>query len=510
MATPSPSDTDKEPDECIAVLPPAAFRPTNSLDRTPPQAIAQPNNAKAPAAPKRKPNPVTLDAGTDKDNSNSNSANAYKEQMAKPKNDESKNSGIAKALALVKSLQPSGRNVEIKKQIIAILEPLVSNTEPEAANKELREQAKQTTSIEADLSEIKATIRTLTGSGNSNQRSWAEPHNSTPTPSTPTIHERVDSIEKTLNEINKTVKALAAPKTWAQAAATNNTARAAATLEQERAKRERLERGSLERAKTTMMLTFRGAGKEGVCPDATSLQAAINKTNAKGVAIRSVQKLPGKMVRVNCDNEESAQKLRHLQWEELVPGITLAMQEYGIVLHGVPIHILDARSMSQDEMREIIQCYNDGINVHRVAPLTKKPRNPGAPTQSIVIYTTSPTEANTAIEGGIHLEWRSEETHEITTTTRPYDAKRYNPQHRLKQCFKCQAYGHVAETCTRKTACGRCAEQHDTRTCQNTEASRCVHCQGDHPAWHHNCPKRQHEHEKLKAFIEAMPTSFQC
>ena len=208
MTTPSPSDTDKEPDECIAVLPPAALRPTNSLDRTPPQAIAQPKNAKVPAAPKRKPNPITLDAA-DKDNSNSNS---YKEQMTKPKNEESMNSGIAKALALAKALQPSGRNIEIKKQIIAILEPLVSNTEPETTNKEPREETKQTTSIEADLSEIKAAIRTLTGSGD-NQRSRTGPHSSTPP--TPTIHERVDSIEKTVNEINKTVKALATSKTWA-------------------------------------------------------------------------------------------------------------------------------------------------------------------------------------------------------------------------------------------------------------------------------------------------------
>jgi len=347
------------------------------------------------------------------------------------------------------------------------------------------------------------------------------PHNSNPPPTNPiplttnmpAIDERVTSIEKAINEINQSIKALTEPKTWAQVVTNRTTGTGTlspTTLEQEKAKRERIERGKIERAKTTVTLTLQNDNENATGnPDMTTLQAAINRTKAKDVTIRNMQKLPGKMVRIVCDDEESAKKLRSLQWENLIPGSALVVQEYGIVIHGVPVRTLDARSMPQEHMREIIQRSNN-INVSRITPLTKKPRNPEAPTQSIVVFTKSAREANNAIEDGICIEWKNVETLELTSRT--YDAKRYNSQHQIRQCFKCQTYGHKAETCTRKAACGRCAEAHDTRKCTQPEGekAKCIHCGNDHPAWHHDCPRRQQEHAKLKTLIETMPTSFQC
>ena len=240
----------------------------------------------------------------------------------------------------------------------------------------------------------------------------------------------------------------------------------------------------------------------------SNLQQAIDKTSAKGTTIRKLQKLLGKLLKIHCDNEDGAQQLQKIDWEKAIaPGVTLASQEYGVVLHGVPINVLDARTASQQDMQELIQKTNNKIEVRRVAPLMKKPRNPCAPTQSIVIFTSSPKEANAVLTSGICLERMNEETHEKEGRT--YDTERYNPQHRIKQCFKCQAYGHKAEACTRTTTCRRCAEEHETRTC-TVEFIKCTHCNGDHPAWHHSCPRRQKEHEKLKALIDTMPTSFPC
>jgi hypothetical protein len=76
-----------------------------------------------------------------------------------------------------------------------------------------------------------------------------------------------------------------------------------------------------------------------------------------------------------------------------------------MVLHSIPTNLLDARTTSQAGMREMIQHANS-ISVQRVAPLPKRPRNPNAPTQSIVIFTNSPKEAYEAIEGGIRIEGR--------------------------------------------------------------------------------------------------------
>jgi len=137
-------------------------------------------------------------------------------------------------------------------------------------------------------------------------------------------------------------------------------------------------------------------------------------------------------------------------------------------------------------MREFIPKTNNNIDVQRVSSLMKKPWNPSAPTQSIVIFPSSAKEANAVLTDGIRLERMNEVTH--LKEGRTYDAERYNPQHQIKQCFKCQAYGHKAEACTRTTTCGRCADEHETRTC-TAEFNKCTHCKGDHPAWHHECPR---------------------
>src|SRR5271156_4440350 len=138
----------------------------------------------------------------------------------------------------------------------------------------------------------------------------------------------------------------------------------------------------------------------------------------------------------------------------------MVLPEYGVVLHGVPKQTINTTSSTQEEMKETIQSTNT-IKVQRISPLTKKPRNPDAPTHSIVIFTRCPKEANDAIIEGIRLDGRYHAT------------KRYNPQNQIKQCFNCQGYGHKAESCTRQTICARCAQEHETKLC-TMETNKCT------------------------------------
>ena len=85
-----------------------------------------------------------------------------------------------------------------------------------------------------------------------------------------------------------------------------------------------------------------------------NLQRAINESNAKGVTIRKLQKLPGKHLKIHCHNEDDAKLLQEIEWEKTLAGVTLAPQEYGIVIDGVPISVLDARMASQEDMQELI------------------------------------------------------------------------------------------------------------------------------------------------------------
>src|SRR5579864_1427913 len=152
------------------------------------------------------------------------------------------------------------------------------------------------------------------------------------------------------------------------------------------AKRERLEQARQERDKTAVTLTFRNASESiyKTLKDmreneyAANLQRLINENNTKSITIRKIQKMPGKYLKIHCYSEDDAKLLQEIKWEKIFAGVTLASEEYGIVLDGVPTSVLDARRASQEDMRELIQRTNN-INVKGVEPLTKTPQNPNAP-----------------------------------------------------------------------------------------------------------------------------------
>ena len=63
-----------------------------------------------------------------------------------------------------------------------------------------------------------------------------------------------------------------------------------------------------------------------------------------------------------------------------------------------------------------------------------------------------------------------------------------NPQ----RCFRCQRYGHVNRTCkSRHEVCPNCGSTDHVNSQENpcTASSKCVNCQGDHPAYSRGCPK---------------------
>ena len=320
-------------------------------------------------------------------------------------------------------------------------------------------------------------------------------------------NDRITSMERDLKEIKEALKSIAtkSPRSYAEAVTSPNKLENTRTqVRLDTAQRERLEQARSERAKAEVTLTFRNASEK-ACTQlrdtsekdyAASLQTTIHGSNAKGVIIRKLQKLPGKLVKIQFANENDAGKLRELDWEKSFEGASIVKQEYGIVLHGVPVEVIDARNATQKQAKELIKSANT-IKIERIAPLTKNPRNPDAPTQSIVIFTGCPKDANDAILDNIRIEGRY------------YQAKRYNPQHQIRQCFRCQGYGHKAVTCTRELACGRCAQEHETKSCTQEE-NKCSHCSGSHPAWHHKCPKHIKEHERLEELIAATPMLFQC
>ena len=79
----------------------------------------------------------------------------------------------------------------------------------------------------------------------------------------------------------------------------------------------------------------------------------------------------------------------------------------------------------------------------------------------------------------------------------------------MRQCFKCQKYGHIGTQCKAPTVCGYCAQGHDTRDCPSKSdrsvPRRCTTCRGEHVAWNHQCPTRREEIAKAKSAYEMRP-----
>lgn len=61
------------------------------------------------------------------------------------------------------------------------------------------------------------------------------------------------------------------------------------------------------------------------------------------------------------------------------------------------------------------------------------------------------------------------------------------------QCFRCQAYDHVAAVCRREIPkCEKCARGHESKECVvSLENAVCVNCRGTHVAGDQKCPVRE-------------------
>ena len=216
-----------------------------------------------------------------------------------------------------------------------------------------------------------------------------------------------------------------------------------------------------------------------------SLQQAITDAGIERVKIRGVQKIPNYGIKIRCAMDKEAEELHGMDWEKALEAVNIVETLYRIVLHSVSKFDID---FEKDKPEEIIVqiggANSEELTIKGVEPLLKQPRNPNAPTQLIVISFKCPKQADNCIEMGINIERRHYQI-----------AERYIPQCQLRQCFKCQAYGHKASVCTRTSRCGKCTQEHETMECQS-ETMQCVNCKGAHCAWFHECPVRQQKREQ--------------
>jgi hypothetical protein len=110
---------------------------------------------------------------------------------------------------------------------------------------------------------------------------------------------------------------------------------------------------------------------------------------------------------------------------------------------------------------------------------------------SLVVEFTTREHANRAIREGLVIG------------ACQHDTELYDRGCKLKQCYKCQRYGHIGTQRTADEICGYCAEPHNTRQCRKKEEDpnstpKCALCKGPHTAWSNICQTRQTQLAKVE------------
>jgi hypothetical protein len=172
-------------------------------------------------------------------------------------------------------------------------------------------------------------------------------------------------------------------------------------------------------------------------------------------------------------------------------GANIRNPTYGVLAHGIRTSTMKMADFK--EIREnILQDNRPFIpraEIKYVGWLTRNAYSKSA--SSVIIEFTQPEDANKIIDEG--LVWQGE----------LFQCERYERQCRLKQCFKCQKYGHIGTQCKATTACGYCAQEHNSRDCPSkadrTATRKCAACGGAHEAWNQNCRIRKEELARTKA-----------
>lgn len=303
-------------------------------------------------------------------------------------------------------------------------------------------------------------------------------------------------------DLKETKAAIKPAKSWTEIAKAQSSPEQAHvkhdTTAQKRQKQEKLRQAS---AKLAIALTTTSASKE-IRNQIASMhekeitercqQAITESTLDTKPKLQGVSKLTnGNGIRIHCNSEEEAKQLKTVDWNHAFEGITVHKPKYGIVIHRVLESDIDF-SAPRSELIQQLEANNPDTNITDVALLLRKP-NAESASNSVVIHTDNPETANRWITHGFYANYCR------------YAAKRYTPQLQLTQCYNCHKYGHRAKDCKEKAKCGKCGKTEHTTTECVSATYNCSQCDGEHEAWHHLCPARTTEAQRLKTLRRQTP-----
>jgi hypothetical protein len=173
----------------------------------------------------------------------------------------------------------------------------------------------------------------------------------------------------------------------------------------------------------------------------------------------------------------------------------LMVPTYGVIVHGISTNSINTKDQTATIQQMLADNYTviPSAEITYVGWLTKEATLKQA--SSIVVEFADPEMANAIIYAG--MVWEGQ----------VHQCQLYDRACRVKQCFRCYNYGHIGTQCNVSQACGYCAEQHETRHCQQKGAEgftpQCAVCKDAHTAWSNACPARKKEMERVERAKQA-------
>ncbi|OAQ57918.1 hypothetical protein VFPPC_11807 [Pochonia chlamydosporia 170] len=188
---------------------------------------------------------------------------------------------------------------------------------------------------------------------------------------------------------------------------------------------------------------------------------------------------------------EALQLKENKRWVQgLGENAELIVPTFGVIAHGIPTSTINLKDQKATIQQMLADNYTviPNAQISYIGWLTKESTLKRA--SSIVVEFTEPEMANAIIYAGMAWEGHI------------HQCQLYDRACRIKQCFRCYNYGHIGTQCNASQVCGYCAEQHESKHCQQKGVEgftpRCAVCKGAHTAWSNACPERRKEMRRVE------------
>jgi len=243
---------------------------------------------------------------------------------------------------------------------------------------------------------------------------------------------------------------------------------------------------------TAARTSLQAAAKEkAAAVNATLKQSKIQTLNT--VEVRAARILPSGDVRLSLATAREAELLRvySQDWvKSLGPHAQLQIPTFGVILDGIAVNSINL----EDQKAAILSLQTVNHRTLRAQEVTSiswlnKVKKTKLVSSLVIEFATA--EAANAVIGQGNLFWEFQSR----------KARRYIRNSRIKQCFKCQRYGHITTQCRNSDSCGYCAKDHKTADCPSInkpQEHKCVLCKKGHVAWAFGCAERQKESTRVE------------